>query len=241
VVAEAAGSAHGLWASDLFQRSDGTLQCYYDDEATPAREGLPGHQWLAMRTWDAAAGRWGDPVTVSRAHDPAALSRDGMPSVVELPGGRLLCCIESVQTEPPHAGLVRLVTSDDGGRTWSWQREERRVVYQPRNRAFNALAPWVVELPGGGLLCVFTTDEDRPAPGVAGTGRLYQDLKAVVSGDGGQTWSRRPVVLDRDYPVLFPGACLVAGYGREPATVLVQYHSLQRGTVTLRAVAGPAR
>ncbi len=241
VVAEASGSGHGLWASHLFERSDGALQCYYDDEVTPAREGLPGHQWVMMCTWDGATGRWVQPVVVSRAHDRAALSRDGMPSVVELPGGRLLCCLESVQAQAPHAGLVRLVASDDGGRTWSWQREERQVLYQPRDRAFNALAPWMVGLPGGALLCVFTTDEDRPAPGVAATGRLYQDLKAVMSGDGGRTWSRRATVLDSDYPILFPGVCVVAGRGRLAATVLVQYHSLQRGTVTLGGHVAAAR
>ena len=123
------GTRMGLWSPSLFERSDGILQCYHDDEHWPEQQGLRGHQWTTMWTWDAKRSQWVDSVVVSRAHDPAHLSRDGMCSVVELPGGRLLAAIESVQTAPPHRGCTRLVTSEDGGRTWSWNREERRMLY----------------------------------------------------------------------------------------------------------------
>ena len=194
--------SRGLWSSFLLQRRDGTLQCYYDDEETPFGAGFPRHQWLSMRTWDAKCGQWLDPVTVSRAHDENHLSRDGMPSVVELDGGRLIAAFESVQVRPPHANLVRYVTSDDGGRTWSWREAERGVLYQPaRGGDFMALAPWMIRLHDDQtLLCVFCTDEDRERPDVSGTPphRLNMDVKYVSSTDGGRTW-------DRDATLVYAG------------------------------------
>ena len=83
-----AGTRMGLWSPSLFERSDGTLQCYHDDEHIAEQSGFRLHQWTTMWTWDDERGQWIDPVIVSRAHNPAHLSRDGMCSVVELPGGR---------------------------------------------------------------------------------------------------------------------------------------------------------
>ncbi len=181
----------GLWSSFLLRKRDGTLQCYYDDEDTPHRAGFFRHQWVTMKTWDAEAQEWINPVTVSRAHDPKHLSRDGMASVVQLPSGRLLCVFESVQTFRPHANCIRLVTSDDGGRTWSWQQEERRILFESAKPSHLAVSPWVTRLPGGPLLCVFATDENQPLPSPSGTHpwHLKTDVKCVSSLDGGHTWS----------------------------------------------------
>lgn len=181
----------GLWSSFLLRKADGTLQCYFDDEDTPHREGFFRNQWLTMRTWDERAKVWGKPVTVARAHDPKHLSRDGMPSVVELPDGRLLCVFESVQTTPPHANCIRAVTSDDGGRTWSWQRAERQIVFEPGRKNHLAVSPWIARLPDGPLVCVFTTDEDRDTPSAPGTPpwAFRMDLKWIFSGDNGRSWS----------------------------------------------------
>jgi hypothetical protein len=199
VVAEASHDAatepealRGLWASFLLLRQDGTLQCYYDDEDTPHREGWFRNQWVTMKTWDPKGRSWGRPVTVSRARDGTHLSRDGMASVVELPSGRLLCALESVQTAPPHANCIRLVTSDDGGRTWSWQRDERQILFQSRRANHLSISPWLTRLPGGELLCVFATDENHAAPGKPGThaSHLNLDLKYVLSLDDGHTWLR---------------------------------------------------
>jgi hypothetical protein len=182
----------GLWSSFLLLKRDGTLQCYYDDEDTPHREGLLRHQWLTMRTWDTNLLAWVHPITVSRAHDRRDLSRDGMASVVELPSGRLLCVLESVQTSPPHANCIRLVTSDDGGQTWSWRREERRILFQSNHPGYLAVSPWVARRGDGQLLCAFATDEDRPAPGKPGTHAMFLslDLKYLSSSDNGRTWPR---------------------------------------------------
>ena len=140
------GPSRGLWASCLFERGDGTLQVYYDDEDTPFRRGFRGHQWVTMKTWDAAAGAWLSPVIAARAKDPAHLSREGMMSVVETAPGRLLMAFESVQVAVPHANLIRGVRSDDGGATWSWQTTGREVIYEPPTRPFMALAPWLSPL-----------------------------------------------------------------------------------------------
>ena len=181
----------GLWSSFLLLKRDGTLQCYYDDEDTPHRAGFFRHQWVTMKTWDAARQQWVNPVTVSRAHNRRHLSRDGMASAVELPSDRLICVFESVQTAAPHANCIRQVTSDDGGRTWSWQRRERRRVFQSGKHNHLAVSPWVTRLPDGGLICAFATDEYQAVPSRSGTPswQLKMDVKCVTSGDQGQTWS----------------------------------------------------
>lgn len=180
-----------------------------------------------MRTWDPASRTWGDPVTVSRAHDPRDLSRDGMPSVVETAPGHLLCVFESVDVEPPFKGVLRRVTSNDGGRTWSWTGAERPVVWRPPDRDFNALAPWMIRLSSGALLCVFVTDEDRPEPDTPSTGRLDQDVKAVYSRDGGETWSCCAQTVAAEPRCYLPGIVELTSRERR-GQVLVQYASRNR-------------
>ncbi len=221
------GSNRGLWSSFLLEKDDGTLQCYYDDEYTPSQQGFDGHQWAQMKTWDPESLQWVNPVTVSRAHNPVHLSRDGMCSVVELSKNKLLCALESVQTSFPYRGLIRYVTSNDGGKTWSWEKEKRYVLYQPEDTTFNALAPWMIMLRSGALLCVFTTDEDRKKSGVPSTGILYQDLKYMLSYDNGKNWSKKPYIIDDDYPIFFPGVCELK-YGANKGILLVQYFHKHR-------------
>lgn len=232
------GPSRGLWAPFLFETRSGMLQCYYDDEYTPWREGFSGHQWVRMHTWNPRTRQWENPVTVSRAHNPAHLSRDGMPSVAELSDGRLLCVLESVQTFPPHAGVIRCVESRDGGRTWSWQREERRVVYQPRDTHFMALAPWVTKVFGDHLLCVFITDEDRESPDRPGTPvpHLNMDVKCVWSTDGGRVWSLpAQTVYAETHKCYMPGVGVLKQRGRE-AEILVLFLETQRGFFSRRGV-----
>jgi hypothetical protein len=228
--------SRGLWSSFILETRGGTLQCYYDDEDTPFRGGFRGHQWLVMRTWDAKGGSWVDPVVVSRARDEKHLSRDGMVSVVEFPDtGQLLALFESVEVRRPHANVVRSVTSDDGGKSWSWSKVEREVVYEPQKTGdFMALVPWVIRLSDGTLVCVFGTDEDRDTPDVSGTPprQMHLDIKSVTSRDGGHTWSRPAALVyggtHRNY---LPG---VIERSKRPGELVLQLLDYDRGYVLLR-------
>lgn len=229
-VAQATGTTEGLWASFLLETEDGQLQCYYDDEVAPLEEGRTMHQWLTVRTWDPAREEWTSPTIVSRAHNRAHLSRDGMCTVVETSPGKLLCVFESVDVRFPHKGVLRSVTSEDGGATWSWQHEERPIIWRPADRTYNALAPWTIRLSSGALACVFVTDEDRATPDTPATGRLNQDVKAIYSFDDGKTWSKRPQMVADEHPCYLPGIVELR-HGSHAGRVVVQYHSRWRWRV----------
>jgi len=222
IVDDTRGTTAGLWASFLFETAEGQLQCYYDDEVTPWREGFRRHQWLTMKTWNPATERWTSPTTVSRAHNPSHLSRDGMCTVVETAPGKLLCVFESVDVEAPFHGVLRSSTSEDNGQTWSWHQRERPIVWRPEKRPFSALAPWTIRLSSGPLLCVFVTDEDRKVPDVPATGQLHMDVKAVYSYDRGETWSKLAQTVAAEHPNYLPGVVEITR-GPRKGQVLLQY------------------
>lgn len=202
----------GLWATFLLRTRNRELQCYYDDEDTPHREGFFRHQWITMKTWDAKAAAWKNPVPVARAHDPKHLSRDGMPSVVELGRGELLCVFESVQVTPPHANCLRMVTSDDNGKSWSWRSAERRVIYGSAKTNHLSVSPWVAQLLSKKLICVFATEEDRATPTKSGTPpwELPLDVKSIISPDGGRNWSdEAQTIFSRTHRSYAPGLILL--------------------------------
>ena len=172
----------GLWAPYLFVTDAGEVQCFYDDEATPAAKGLPGHQWITMRRW--RKGAWQGPTVVAR--EPQGLSRDGMATVVSLGKGRLLCVVEAVRADEPHAGVLRAFRSADDGLRWSGP----ETVYAPKDARFHAFAPSMVRV-GGRLVLLFATNEDRPSSPKSGTppDRMMLDVKSVESRDDGRTWT----------------------------------------------------
>lgn len=222
--------SRGLWSPVLFITKKGDIQCYYDDEDTPFRKGFPGHQWLTMKTYSPGRQAWGAPVTVARAHDSRTLSRDGMAAVAQLGKDEILCAFESVQAEAPHAGLIRTVTSRDGGRTWSWTKEERAVLYQPRDRRFHAFSPAIVKLPNDHLVVFFATNEDRTESKPSGTPAhlMSLDIKYVTSSDGGQTWDRTATLLyggtHRNY---LPGIAALPG---KPVRLFASFLDFDRGS-----------
>ncbi len=172
-----------------------------------------------------------------------------MPSVVELSPGRLLCVVESVQVASPHAGVIRQVTSDDGGRTWSWERRERAVVYEPSDKRFAAYAPWLARLPGGALVCVFGTNEERPEPSPPGAPppELNLDIKYVCSGDSGRSWSPPPAtVYEGSHHNYMPGV-LPLKVGRRKGALLflmLDYRAGYKGRIAepeIRSGATPQR
>ena len=200
----------GLWSSFLLETREGVLHCIYDDEDTPHRNGFQRHQWLTLRTWNPNTQSWENPVTVSRAKNPDHLSRSGMPTAVELPSGRLLCAFEDVRPEPPHANRILYTTSDDGGRQWSWQQNDRHLLYESSQKPNHlSLSPSLIRLQNGNLLCLFATDEDRATPGIAGTppSQLHLDIKSTTSFDDGQTWSSSTSVFNQTHRNYMP--CLL--------------------------------
>ncbi len=211
----------GLWSSFLLRKHDGTIQCYFDDEDTPHREGFSRHQWITMKTWDEAAKSWVNPVTVARAHDPAHLSRDGMPGVAELPSGKLLCVFESVLTPKPHANCLRMVTSDDGGKTWGWRERERDIVFQTEHPEHLAVSPAIARMESGALICVFATDDNFPTLTKPGTPAwsLNTDVKCIVSLDEGTSWtSPAQTIFAGTHHTYAPGVLVLAD-GRLLVTV----------------------
>jgi hypothetical protein len=193
----------GLWSSFLLELRSGQLQCYFDDEISPAEAGLAGHQWASVRTWDGES--WRRHTTVSRAHNLTDLSRDGMCTVLERDSFLFAVC-ESVDTSPPHAGVVRSVTSLDHGLTWSWKNRERKVVYQPANHSFNALSPWLAPL-GDDIVCAFASDEHEAFPGKPSEGvhKLNLSVEYILSRDGGRNWGSSHAISPRGRRGYSPG------------------------------------
>jgi hypothetical protein len=162
----------------LFIRQNGDLQVYYDSEPIAAAHGRPGHQWIAMRGRKGITGGWthyGETI-VSRQTAPGALSREGMPTVVQLGGDRLMVVVEGVEpfaSGGVHANQIHSIQSWDGGRTWDTSL--RRTVYRSflhagSGRRYNAYAPHAVRVGNGPVGVAFCTDErDGGTPDAAST------------------------------------------------------------------------
>lgn len=136
----------------LFQRENGDLQIYYDSELLASESGSPGQQFIAMQGRRGTSGAWDayGIVTASRALEPKSISRDGMPTVVQLGGDRLLLVTEGVEPFPTGgtvANELHAIESWDGGRTWD--ASLRRTIYRARvdgvsGRRYNAYAPFAI-------------------------------------------------------------------------------------------------
>lgn len=217
---EGPGQSQGLWAPFLFVTAKGEAQCYYDDEHLPWKSGVSGHQWIVMKAWQ--GGRWSSSVVVAR--EPVGLSRDGMATVAQTAPGRLLCVVEAVRAEPPHAGVLRGFSSSDGGRTWGTP----AVVYSPKE-PFHAFAPSLARV-GKTLVLAFATNEDRAETLPTGNppDKLRLDIKSIVSDDGGRSWSSSSLAFGGTHRSYLP--CLVSlGGGR----LLATFHDYERGPLAV--------
>lgn len=165
-------------APHLFQRANGDLQIYYDSELLAAQRGYPGHQWIAMQGRNGIHGPWTAYGVVAVAWDKraGALNREGMPTVVQLGGDRLMAVVEGVEpfaTGGARANVINAVQSWDGGRTWD--ESMRRTVYRSRidpgsGRRYNAYVPYGIRVGNGPVGVAFCTDEDKPgAPDLSST------------------------------------------------------------------------
>lgn len=165
-------TARFVGAPYLFQRANGDLQVYYDSEPLAASRGYPGHQWIAMQGRRGTTGAWTAYGTVAVAWDKraGALNREGMPTVVQLGGDRLMVVVEGVEPFPTggaHANVINAVQSWDGGKTWD--ESLRRTVYRSRvdpgsGRRYNAYVPSAIRVGNGPVGVAFCTDEDKVGP-----------------------------------------------------------------------------
>ena len=127
------------------------------------------------------------------AEDPAC-----MPAVTRAPNGDLLVAF-STQWEPfPAGGVLKLVVSEDNGRSWSqprvlWQHEDPRVTIQVGN-GLQTLSNGDVLLPVN--YCLYPQRDDVPA-GEQRPSRIYdlsspnkvREVRLLRSADSGRSWT----------------------------------------------------
>jgi len=112
------------------------------------------------------------------------------PSLVELPGGQLLCAMDigcAFEAVDVRSCVCR---SGDGGKTWS----EPRMIFNPDESGHPVSTTCrISRMPDGaivGLACLF--DRSRADAGLsnpATDGFVRTDMAITRSGDGGNTWS----------------------------------------------------
>ncbi|KAL1617230.1 hypothetical protein SLS56_011093 [Neofusicoccum ribis] len=169
--AEESNSATGVWEPFFRLAADGeTLQLYY------SRENNASDQDSLMRTSTDGGLTWSDPTVLSGAELPT--SRDGMLGVAEVSGpGDLIAVFETEMAGSSfHIASVR---SPDDGATWG----NRKDVYIPATGS--AAAPQVINV-GGTLVVSFQSTE----------GGNDNTMYIVTSGDGGETWDNKIVVME---------------------------------------------
>ncbi len=204
-----------------FRRPNGDLQVYYDSEPLAAARGYPGHQWIAMQGRRGTTGAWTAYGTVAVSWDKraGALNREGMPTVVQLGGDRLMVVVEGVEpfaTGGAHANVINAVQSWDGGRTWD--ESLRRTVYRSwvhaaSGRRYNAYVPSAIRVGNGPVGVAFCTDEDKGStPDLSSTPPhlRYCHVGYVSTTVNFETWSAPSAVwtaTSRNYtPGLFERA-----------------------------------
>ncbi|RKG92193.1 exo-alpha-sialidase [Corallococcus terminator] len=224
----------------LFRRGNGDLQVYYDSELLAAQGGFPGHQWIAMQGRQGLAGAWTayGTVTVSRDKRAGALSREGMPTVVQLAGDRIMAVVEGVEGFPSggaRANVINAVQSWDGGRTWD--DSLRRTVYSARidpgsGRRYNAYVPYAIRVGGGPVGVAFCTDEDKAGPPDLSSAPVDQrncHVGFVTTTANFETWSAPSPVWTGTSRNYTPGL-----FERAPNDVIAVIDGLGTNRVLLR-------
>lgn len=196
-------------APHLFLTARGDLQCYFDNEALPARRGQKGSQWVTMKQRHGTTGSWdAHGLTVVGAPPRHGVVRDGMPSVVQLDDpGRIMVVMEGVGGG---ANVVNAAESFDYGRTW----KSRTRVYQAKTdhgtgKRFNAYVPWVEKpkIPGPAYVA-FCTDEDfhgPPDPDNMAVDKRRCHVKMTQTTTSFERWSSPTLVDDGARHLYFPG------------------------------------
>ena len=224
--------APGLWFS-----RDGDLQCYYDDEETPAKAGHPGSQWISMasRPRRANGKAWRASVVASRPADPARLSRDGMASVCNLNGRDMMLVCEGVDPDKPSVNCLFSIRSHDNGKTWDYA--SRRVIWAPVKNGvtFNAYCPSAVRTAAGPVTVAFCTDDDMraPSPDNAPPGRRHAHVKTIQTLGSFDVWGALETVDASQDTMYAPGLFEVS-----PNDLICTVDLLSGGKQSVRAI-GP--
>lgn len=200
----------------IFQRENGDLQIYYDSELLAQQQGYSGHQWIAMQGRSGTGGSWDvyGVVAVSWDKTPGALNREGMATVVQLGGDRLLVVCEGVEPFPTggsSANVIHSVESWDGGVTWD--DSMRRTVYQSwvdsgSGRRYNAYVPYAIRVGGGPVGAAFCTDEDKAGPPDYSSDPVDQrqcHVKYISTTTDFETWSGTSTVWTQTTNNYTPG------------------------------------
>ncbi|PTL84880.1 phage capsid protein [Vitiosangium sp. GDMCC 1.1324] len=224
----------------LFQRANGDLQVYYDSELLAAQLGYPGHQWIAMQGRRGTTGAWDayGVVAVSWDKRAGALNREGMATVVQLGGDRLMAVVEGVEpfaTGGAHANVINAVQSWDGGRTWD--ESLRRTVYASRvdpgsGRRYNAYVPFAIRVGNGPVGVAFCTDEDKagaPDSSSAPVDQRNCHVGYVSTTTNFETWSGTSPVWTATSRNYTPGL-----FERAPNDVIAVIDALGTSRVLLR-------
>src|SRR6218665_1047259 len=224
----------------LFQRANGDLQIYYDSELLAAQRGYSGHQWIAMQGRKGTTGAWTAYGTVAVSWDKraGALNREGMATVVQLGGDRLMAVVEGVEpfaTGGAHAKVIYAVQSWDGGKTWD--DSLRRTVYQPRidpgsGRRYNAYVPYAIRVGNGPVGVAFCTDEDKAGAPDASSAPVDQrncHVGYVSTTTSFETWSGASPVWTATSRNYTPGL-----FERAPNDVIVVIDGLGTNRVLRR-------
>ncbi len=126
------------------------------------------------------------------------------PHVIELPDGRLFGAIRAQGNEIQPGFTFYTTESTDGGRTWT----------MPVNQGIDGSPPHLLLHSSGKLICVYGRRVDQ------------YSIRAILSDDGGKTWSEEIVLEDRiDSPDLgYP-----ASVELDDGSVMTVYYMKCRG------------
>lgn len=153
----------GLWETWMIALPSGKLLCFYASEEGWYFENKRFPNAIYQAASFDNGQTWGDPVRITGMPG----SRDGVPSVERDKNGKLYCFFEAQDwrgTGISASFLIRCITSDDEGSTWS---TNRMLVSRPSSTVpgHRHASPRCLMLPNGKMLVTFYSSEGYPVTG----------------------------------------------------------------------------
>lgn len=148
---------HPTWNPVLFQSREGPLLLFYKAGPSPTT-------WWGMLTVSTDQGRsWSPPQRL-----PEGILGPVKNRPIQLADGTILCPTSEESTEKPSRWTVHFERTRDLGKTWE------RTAPLHDGTTIQAIQPSLLTLPGGRLLAIGRTRQDR--------------IFGISSTDGGATW-----------------------------------------------------